>query len=65
MKTITVLLCAMPCFLFAGCRLNTKHEVEVKPMHITIDVNIRVDRALDDFFGDIDKQAQKIEVPQK
>ena len=38
---------------------NTKHNVavaplEVKPIHITIDVNIKVDRALDDFFGDLD-----------
>ncbi len=45
-----------------GCA--TRHEVdvkpfEVKPIHITIDVNIRVDRALDDFFGDIDKVAEK------
>ena len=34
--------------------------VEVKPIHITIDVNIRVDRALDDFFSDIDESAQEI-----
>ena len=39
-----------------GC---TRHEVEVKPVeikpiHITIDINVKVDRALDDFFGDID-----------
>ncbi|UCD66863.1 MAG: hypothetical protein JSW69_00475 [Deltaproteobacteria bacterium] len=51
-----------------GC---TKHEVEtksqvevapveIKPIHITIDVNIRVDRALDDFFSDIDESAQEI-----
>jgi hypothetical protein len=38
----------------------TSHEVEVKPLeikpiHITIDINIKVDRALDDFFGDLDK----------
>ncbi len=38
----------------------TRHEVEVKPVevkpiHITIDVNVRVDRALDDFFGDLDE----------
>jgi len=51
-----VSICALP-FLW-GC---TKHEVqvapvEVKPIHITIDVNIKVDRALDDFFGDIDKE---------
>jgi hypothetical protein len=29
--------------------------VEIKPIHITIDINIKVDRALDNFFGDIDK----------
>jgi len=46
-------------FLLAvGC---TSHEVEVKPVeikpiHITIDVNVKVDRALDDFFGDIDSK---------
>jgi hypothetical protein len=38
----------------------TSHEVEVKPLeikpiHITIDINIKVDRALDDFFGDLDE----------
>lgn len=37
----------------------TRHEVEVKPVeikpiHITIDVNVKVDRALDDFFSDLD-----------
>lgn len=46
--------------LTPGC---TRHEVdikpvEIKPIHITIDVNVKVDRALDDFFGDIDKAAQ-------
>ncbi len=46
----------------AGC---TKHEVEVKPVeikpiHITIDVNVKVDRALDDFFGDLDQKAATI-----
>lgn len=39
----------------------TRHEVEVKPVevkpiHITIDINVKVDRALDDFFGDLDKK---------
>jgi Skp family chaperone for outer membrane proteins len=45
-----------------GCATHHKVEmapVEIKPIHITIDVNIRVDRALDDFFGDIDKAAEK------
>jgi hypothetical protein len=53
-------------FLSGACQ--TKHAVdvavapvEVKPIHITIDVNVRIDRALDDFFGDIDEAAEKIE----
>jgi hypothetical protein len=35
--------------------------VEIKPIHITIDVNVKVDRALDNFFNDIDKAEEKIE----
>ncbi|MCK5312234.1 MAG: YnbE family lipoprotein [Desulfobacteraceae bacterium] len=50
-------------FIFPGC--STKHEVEVKPVeikpiHITIDVNIKVDKALEDFFGDLDNEADEI-----
>lgn len=51
------------CLIFlTGCytehKVDTTHkiELEIKPMHITIDVNVKVDRALDDFFGDIDEQ---------
>jgi 2'-5' RNA ligase len=55
---------AMPAaaaMLFLSCQ--TRHEVEmkpveVKPIHITIDVNIRVDKALDDFFDEIDAADQ-------
>lgn len=47
--------------VLSGC---TRHEVEVKPVeikpiHITIDVNVKVDRALDDFFEDIDDKPSK------
>jgi hypothetical protein len=45
-------------FLSPAC---TRHQVEIKPVeikpiHITIDVNVKVDRALDDFFEDLDKK---------
>jgi len=47
-----------------GC-FNTTHEVktqhEIKPIHITVDVNLKVDRQLDDFFGDIDEQSSLID----
>lgn len=49
--------------MFCGCQ--TRHEVEVKPVevkpiHITIDVNVKVQKALDDFFSDIDAQEDEI-----
>jgi Skp family chaperone for outer membrane proteins len=53
-------------FLFLLFSCATKHTVEVepvevKPIHITIDVNVKVDRALDDFFNEIDEAENKIE----
>ena len=49
--------------LLAGC-LNIKTEpIEVKPIHITVDVNVKVDKALDDFFGDLDKKSTTIAAP--
>ncbi len=33
--------------------------IEIKPIHITIDINIKVDKALDDFFGDLDQQGSE------
>ncbi len=62
--TISILLL----LITLGCtkhQVETKSQVEVapveiKPIHITIDVNIRVDKALDDFFSDIDESAQDI-----
>jgi len=61
-------------YLFQGCQ--TRHEIEVKPIesthqvevkpikvepiHITIDINVRVERALDDFFDDIEAAEDKI-----
>ena len=62
-KHLLILLGALTVLAAAGC---TQHKVEVapvevKPIHITIDVNVKVDRALDDFFGDIDAAENKIE----
>lgn len=42
---------------------NTTHTVKVEPMHITIDVNVKVDKALDDFFGDIDDMDDTADKP--
>lgn len=63
MKNYFMLISLLIFLTMPGC---TSHKVEVapvevKPIHITIDVNIKVDRALDDFFGDIDKKAENLE----
>ncbi|MDJ0815853.1 MAG: hypothetical protein QNJ58_06595 [Desulfobacterales bacterium] len=59
-----LLLLAATSFLTAfGCATSHKVEVapvEVKPIHITIDVNVKVDKALDDFFGDVDSAEEEI-----
>jgi hypothetical protein len=53
---------ALP-LLLGGC-LNIKTEpIEVKPIHITVDVNVKVEKALDDFFGDLDKKSATIQPP--
>mgnify|MGYP001029984339 CR=1 FL=1 len=56
-QRVLVCACLLPFMMATAC---TRHEVrvepvEVKPIHITIDVNVRVDRALDDFFEEIDE----------
>ena len=60
-------LCLAFALLLGGLGCQTKHQVEtvhkveVAPMHITIDVNVKVDKALDDFFGDLDAAEDEIQ----
>jgi hypothetical protein len=50
--------------LFLASCLNVKTEpIEVKPIHITVDVNVKVEKALDDFFGDLDKKSTTLATP--
>ena len=53
-QTLTVL--AVACA--AGC-LNVKTESEIKPIHITMDVNLKVDKELDKAFADENQQKPK------
>jgi hypothetical protein len=59
-KTIIFLFGLALMVSIAACRTSHKIEVapvEVKPIHITIDINVRVDKALDDYFHDLDNGA--------
>lgn len=49
------------CIPLSGCitvRLDKPIEV-----HAVVDVNVKVDKALDDFFGDLDKKSATLVVP--
>ena len=48
-------LCAVGLALSACVRVSTA-PIEVKPIHVTVDVNVKVDQALADVFGDLDKK---------
>ena len=56
MKRLLFLAAALP-LLLGGCLSVRTEPIEVKPIHITVDVNVKVERALDDFFGDLDKKS--------
>jgi hypothetical protein len=51
MKTASIsLLAALPALLLASCnKFEVAHRVE-GPIHMVVDVNLRVDRQLDEFF---------------
>lgn len=47
-------ICSLGCALAGGCfsgHLTTDNQVEVKPIHITIDVNVHVEKDLDNYFN--------------
>ncbi len=46
----------------SGCLNVTVQPIEVR-VQATLDVNVKVDRALDDFFGDLDKKSATINPP--
>lgn len=60
MRLRLLLLLAVP--LAGGC-LNVRMQMDPIEVHAVVDVNVKVDRALDDFFGDLDRQSSTIESP--
>lgn len=43
--------------LHTGACIKLKHEMTIQPVFITVDVHIKIDRELENFFGEIDKAA--------
>ena len=64
-----ILYCAVFAGLLAaaGCTPTNKKKneieikpIEVKPITMNINVNVKVERELEDFFGDLDQQAEQL-----
>ncbi len=55
-----LLLCLAVLGVAGGCL-----HVKMDPIQVnaTVDVNVKVDKALDDFFGDLDKKSSTINKP--
>lgn len=57
----TIALGAIILLINPSCQTQHKVQVEpveVKPVHITVDVNVKIDRALEDYFGEIDELSE-------
>ena len=57
MKTLNMAM-AIAAVCTAGC-IQVKTESEIKPIHITMDVNLKVDKELDKAFADENQQKPK------
>lgn len=63
MKPTVVCLLLVSLVPLAGCVQVSTAPIEIKPIHITVDVNVRVEKALDDFFGNLDSSSATLAVP--
>ncbi|HJO92756.1 MAG TPA: lipoprotein [Victivallales bacterium] len=53
--------------LLTACQTSHKIESthEIKPVHIVIDVNLKVEKELDNYFDNIDSAEKKLETKTK
>lgn len=51
-KMFLLFLCLV--FILSGC-IKMKHDITIQPVHVIVEITVKVDKALSDFFGDIDK----------
>lgn len=58
MKTTIAITAASAAICMAGC-IQVKTESEIKPIHITMDVNLKIDKDLDNAFADENQQKAK------
>lgn len=60
---LLMLLLVMSPALLTGCLHVKTDPIRVEPIEITMNVNVRIARELDDFFGDLDAESAVMEAP--
>ena len=65
MRAILVLpmLLLLSPVLMTGCVHVKTEPIRIEPIEITMNVNLRIARELDDFFGDLDAESAVMEAP--
>ncbi len=58
MNKIGLTVMTLALILAGGC-IKIKHEMKVEPIHVTVEITLKIDRELGNFFGDIDKSVSK------
>lgn len=59
MRQLLLLSLVSP-LLLVGCIRVSTAPIEVKPIKMTVDINVRIERAVDDFFSDLDQKSTTI-----
>ena len=49
--------------MFSGCATVKVEPIEVKPIHITVDVNVKVDREVAGLLNDIYSDSATVKLP--
>ncbi len=58
MKSFLACLLLTTAMASVSC-IKMEHEVTIKPIHVTVEVRVKIDKELDDFFGDLDTTTEK------
>ncbi len=65
-RCVVALVLAVPLAgLTPGCIRVKSDPIEVKPIEITVNVNLKVQKELDSFFGDLDAQSKTVKPEKK
>ena len=55
------LVTSLMLILCFGC-IKLKHDMTIQPVHVTVEIRLKIDKDLEDFFGDIDGTSKESKI---